>query len=111
MALTIAFSYAFPCPLNGIFQNVMTKICISCYNLKALKIAVRHMRGQIKYSRWISVRRILGLQRILTRILTPLLLLYAVLNALGKAISGISQTKCMHWGREGGKCASEFYPK
>lgn len=101
-------SYVFPCQLNGIFQNVMTKICISCYNLRILKIPVHHMREQTKYSRRVSVSSILGLQRILTHILTPVLLLYAVLNALGKAINETSQTKC---GGEGGKCVSGFYGK
>lgn len=66
------------------------------------------MREQTKYSRRVSVRSILGLQRILAHILTPVLLLYAVLNALGKTINETSQTKC---GGEGDKCVSGFYSK
>lgn len=77
---------------------------------KILKIPIHHMREQTKYSRRVSVRSILGLQRILAHILTPVLLLYAVLKCLreNNQWNQWSQTKC---GGEGEKCVSGFYSK
>lgn len=80
MPLTTAFSWL----VNKIFQNVILKISISCYDLRVLKTDACHMKGQTKYSWHISVRRLLRFHRILEHDLMPILLLYSILNAYGK---------------------------